>query len=97
MGWLLDFCPADYREYAGWLKNPVALAWLAQRHIAGQIEVMRQAYREVRVELGPHVTPGALTEVMGHLEAEGLRLRAARRSAELIREALEGKTFVPRL
>ena len=24
--WLLDFCPADYRAYAGWRRNPVALA-----------------------------------------------------------------------
>ncbi len=97
LGWLLDYCPADYRGYAGWLKNPVALAWLAQRHIAGQVEVMRQAYREARIELGPHVTPEALAEIMAQLEAEGLRLRAARRGAELIREALEGKTFTPRL
>ncbi len=97
MEWLLDYCPADYRGYAGWLKNPVALAWLTQRHIAGQVEVLRQAYREVRIELGPHVTPEALAEIMSHLEAEGLRLRAARRGAQLIREALEGKTFVPRL
>ena len=97
MGWLLEYCPADYRGYAGWLKNPVVLAWLAQRHVAGQLEVMRQAYREARVELGPLIAPEALAEVMRHLEAEGLRLRAARRGTELIREALEGKTFVPRL
>ena len=97
VAWLLDQCPSEYRGYAGWRKNPVALAWLAQRHIAGQVEVMRQAYREVRVELGSHVTPEALAEIMAHLEAEGLRLRAARRAAELLREAFEGKAFVPRL
>ena len=64
VAWLLDNCPPDYRLYAGWRKNPVALAWLADRHIDGQIAAMRQAYREARVELGPHVTTEALTEIM---------------------------------
>jgi hypothetical protein len=97
VAWLLDQCPPDYRRYAGWRKNPVALAWLAQRHIAGQVTVMRQAFREARVEIGPDVTPEALAEIMGQLEAEGLRLVAARRSAQLIHEALQGKRFIPRL
>ncbi len=97
VGWLLDHCPPDYRAYAGWRKHPVALAWLAQRHIAGQVEVIRQAYREARVEIGPHVTPEALAAILGHLEAEGLRLVAARRAAELVHEAMQGKRFVPRL
>ncbi|HRW17828.1 MAG TPA: hypothetical protein P5181_03180 [Dermatophilaceae bacterium] len=95
--WLLDHCPADYRRYAGWRRHPVALAWLAQRHIGGQIEVMRQAYREARVEIGPLVTPEALAEVMTAIEAEGLRLVAARRAAELLHEALQGRVFIPRL
>ena len=75
VAWLLDNCPPDYRLYAGWRKNPVALAWLADRHIDGQIAAMRQAYRE----------------------AEGLRLVAAKRSAALLLEALQGKQFIPRL
>jgi len=53
--WLLDFCPADYRAYAGWRRNPVALAWLATRHIDAQLVAMRQAYREARVRID---TPG---------------------------------------
>jgi len=75
----------------------VALAWLADRHIDGQITAMRQAYREARVGLGPHVSTEALTEIMGNLEAEGLRLVAAKRSAALLLEALQGKHFIPRL
>jgi hypothetical protein len=85
IAWLLDSCPPDYRLYAGWRKNPVALAWLADRHIDGQITAMRQAYREARAE------------IMGNLEAEGLRLVAAKRSAALLLEALQGKHFIPRL
>lgn len=97
MGWLLDQCPADYRRYAGWQKHPVALAWLTERHVAGQVEVMRQAYRDVRVQVGPQLTPEGLAEVMTAIEAEGLRLVAVRRAAGLVHEALEGKRFVPRL
>ncbi len=97
VGWLLDRCPADYRRYAALRKNPLALAWLAQRHLAGEIAVLRQAYREVRVEIGPHVTPEALAEILLALEAEGLRLVADRRGAELLHDALSGQVFVPRL
>ncbi|MFY9914325.1 MAG: hypothetical protein WAK18_06655 [Nocardioidaceae bacterium] len=95
--WLLDHCPPDYRGYAGWRKNPIALAWLADRHIDGQVAAMRQAYREARVQLGEHVTAEALAEIMANLEAEGLRLVAAKRSAALLLEAMQGKRFVPRL
>jgi len=97
IGWLLDHCPPDYRRYAGWRKNPVALAWLAQRHVAGQVAVMRQAYREARVELGDVVSPEALAEILTALEAEGLRLVAAQRSAALVHEAMRGREFIPRL
>lgn len=56
-----------------------------------------KAYREARVELGGHVTAEALAEIMTGLEAEGLRLVAAKRSAALILEAMQGKRIIPRL
>ncbi|MDQ2782913.1 MAG: hypothetical protein M3Y26_10340, partial [Actinomycetota bacterium] len=70
---------------------------LADRHIDGQVGAMRQAYREARVGLGPHVTTEALSEIMANLEVEGLRLVAAKRSSSLLLEALQGKRFIPRL
>jgi hypothetical protein len=97
VSWLLDPCPADYRGYAGWRRHPVALAWVATRHIEAQLVAMRQAYREARVELDDHVSSEGLAQILADLEAEGVRLLAARRSAQLIHEALEGKRFVPRL
>lgn len=95
--WLLDFCPADYRRYAAWRRHPVALAWLATRHIDAQLAAMRQAYREARVELGDQLGVEALAEVLADLEAEGVRLLAARRSAGLVHDALRGRRHVPRL
>ena len=97
VSWLLDHCPPDYRGYAGWRKNPVALAWVAVRHIDAQLEAMRQAYREVRVDLADVVSTEALTEIQSDLEAEGLRLRASARGAQLLYDALQGKHYVPRL
>lgn len=97
VSWLLDFCPADYRLYAGWRRQPVALAWVTTRHIDAQVVAMRQAYREVRVELGDHLTTEGLAQVLTDLETEGVRLLAARRSAGLLYEAFQGKRYVPRL
>ncbi len=97
VAWLLDHCPSDYRRYAGWRKNPVALAWVAVRHIDAQLEAMRQAYREVRIDLGDLVSTDALAEIQSDLEAEGLRLRASARGAQLLYDALQGRRYVPRL
>ena len=97
MSWLLDHCPPDYRRYAGWRKNPVALAWVSARHINAQLEAMRQAYREARVDLGDLVSTEALAQIQSDLEAEGLRLRASARGAQLLYDALRGKRYVPRL
>ena len=72
--WLLDQCPPDYRAYAGWRRHPIALAWLAGRHLDGQVVAMRDAWREARVAIGPHVPAEALTEILGQIEAEGIRL-----------------------
>ena len=97
VSWLLDHCPPDYRGYAAWRKYPVALAWVAGRHIDAQLAAMRQAYREVRVDLADLVSTEALSEIQSDLEAEGLRLRASARSAGLLYDALQGKHYVPRL
>ena len=97
MLWLLDQCPPDYRGYAGWRRHPIALAWLAGRHLDGQVVAMRDAWREARVAVGPHVPADALEDILREIEAEGMRLRAASRSTHLLQEALQGKVFAPRL
>ncbi|MFM6848029.1 MAG: hypothetical protein ACKOVB_02875, partial [Terrabacter sp.] len=67
------------------------------RHVDGQVVAMRDAWREARVAIGPHVPAEALTEILGQIEAEGIRLMAASRSVKLLHEALQGKVFAPRL
>ncbi len=49
---------------------------------------MRGAWRDVRPELGPVLPTGTLGDVLEALTSEGLRLRSALRSAELMLEAL---------
>jgi hypothetical protein len=95
--WLLDHCPPDYRMYAAWRRHPVALAWLAVRHLDAQLEAMRAAYREVRVELVDDIGPEGVTQVLADLECEGVRLVSARRAAGLLLDALRGLEFVPHL
>lgn len=95
--WLLDQCPADYRAYDVWRRHPEALAWIAARHVAGEVEAMRSAYRVARIDLAEWVPPEALPEVIDALESEGLRLRAVAHAASLVWEAMTGKRYVPRL
>lgn len=94
--WLLDQCPADYRSYAAWRRHPVALAWVTVRHLQAQLAGMREAWRDVRPELGPVLPTGSLGDVLGSLTQEGLRLRAALRSAELVLEALRARAPISR-
>lgn len=88
VSWLFDQCPADYRAYRAWRRHPVALAWVAVRHLRAELDAMRGAWRDVRPELGPMLPEGSLGDVLGSLTQEGLRLRAALRGAELVLEAL---------
>lgn len=97
VSWLLDLCPPDYRGHGVLRRHPVALAWLAEHHVDAQVEAMRQAYRTVRVDLAEDLPAGTVDAVLVCLEHEGLRLRAAQRGIALVREALVGAVFVPRL
>lgn len=97
MPWLLDQCPAEYRSYPVWRRHPEALAWIAARHVAGEVEAMRSAYRVARVELGEVLPAEAVPQVVQALEAEGLRLRAVAHAADLVWQAMSGTRFVPRL
>lgn len=97
VSWLLDLCPAEYRGHAVLRRHPVALAWLADQHVAAQVEAMRAAYRCARLDLGEVLPAGTIHAVLVCLEHEGLRLRAAQRGIALIREVLDGNVFIERL
>jgi len=97
VNWLLDVVPPDYRLHGVLVRHPVALATLARHHLAACVEGARQGYRSARAELGDDLPPGGLAAVLSAYQAEGQRLVATARAADLIGRALRGETFVPQL
>lgn len=97
VGWLLDLCPADYRGHGALTGRPVALAWVAGRHVEAALAGVRRALSGVRSALGDVVDPPGLAQVIEALEVEQARLLAAGRGVALVEEALRGHRHVPRL
>jgi hypothetical protein len=97
VAWLLEVVPSDYRLHGVLVRHPVALAALARHHLAACVEGARQGYRCARAELGKDLPPSGLTAVLAAYQAEGRRLVATARGAELVSRALHGETFVPQL
>lgn len=97
VSWLLEVVPPDYRLHGVLVRHPVALAALARHHLVACVEGARQGYRCARAELGKDLPPSGLTAVLAVYQAEGRRLVAAARAAELVSRALHGETFVPQL
>jgi hypothetical protein len=97
VSWLLDVVPPDYRLHGILVRHPVALAALARHHLAACVEGARQGYRTARAELGKDLPPSGLVAVLEAYRAEGRRLVAAAKAADLVSRALRGETFVPQL
>lgn len=97
LNWLLDLCPPEYRGYPVLFRHPAVLAWLAGRHVDGQLDAIRRALASARAELAAVVPPPALTETLEVVESEQARLVSAQRAVALVAQALRGVRFVPRL
>ncbi len=95
-GWLLDLCPARFRDHDVLRRHPRALAPLAQRHVEAQVQVLHDSLAMVRAELADAVDARTLDEVVAALEAESAALLADRRSVGLVARALTGEQFVRR-
>lgn len=88
--WLLDAGPGDLRG-SDLRRYPVALAAHVRRLIGAELDATRASYARARTELGSVLPPDALSAVQQALEAEGARLLALCREAELVQEALDGR------
>ena len=97
VAWLLDQCPPDYRAHRALRAHPVALAWLAERHVLAQGKANTAARGTVRAELREMLAAHELEAVVTALEHEHARLLAAHRGVRLIGDALRGIAYVPRL
>ncbi len=97
MAWLLGVVPPDYILHGVLRRHPVALAALARHHLKASVEGARNGYRTARVELGPHLPPGAVEAVLTAYRQEGTRLAHAADAAGLVERALHGEVFVPQM
>jgi hypothetical protein len=95
--WLLDQCPADYRAYPALRRQPVALAWLALRHVTAQGQANSAARSSARAELREDLVPEALDAFLVALDREHARLLGVHRAVRLVGDALRGLQYVPRL
>jgi hypothetical protein len=95
--YLLDHCPSEYRAYPALTHHPVALAWLALRHVTAQGQANTAARSAVRAELREDLDPAALEGVMVALDREHARLLGVHRAVRLVGDALRGLRYVPRL
>ncbi len=97
VAWLLDVIPPDYRVHGVLRRHPVALAVLACHHLAACVQGARQAYRCARTELGDVLPPQGIDAVLAAYRAEGSRLVATERAADLVSRGLRGEVFSPQL
>jgi HEAT repeat protein len=95
--WLLDQCPHEYRRYPSLVHHPVALAWLAARHVLAQGQANTAARSAVRADLSRLLDARAVDGVLTALEHEHARLLAVHRAVGLVGDALRGLRYVPRL
>src|SRR3954451_10775033 len=95
--YLLDCCPPDFRGRSTLVRHPVVLAAFAGHCVAGQRRATVDGLGAARAELEDRVPPEVVTEAIDIWHAEEARLARVQRSVDLLRRALQGERFVPRL
>ncbi len=96
-GWLFDLCPADLRAHEVLQRQPVVLAYVAQRHVAAALRATEESVATLRADLRDAVPPEALAEALDALQRERARLAATARAVDLVADALRGRRYRPRL
>ena len=94
---MLDQCPPDYRAHRALTGQPVALAWLAARHVVAQGRANTAERAAARDELRDSLDARAVEGLITVLEHEHARLLATHRAVGLVHDALRGLDYVPRL
>ena len=97
VGWLLDQCPPEYRQYDGLRRHPVVLARFAAFHVEASIQAAQRGISEARVNLRDVLPTEVVEGAIGMWEREGARLLTVRRAVGLIDEAFRGHRFRARL
>ena len=95
--WLLDLAPPEFRSHEVFRRHPLVLAWVVQHYVDAALDASRAAYASARAELASAVAPEVVSETLRALEFEGVRLATVQRQVAMVREALAGGTWRPRL
>lgn len=97
ISYLLDCCPADFRDYPVLRRHPVVLAQFATQVLEGQVEAGQRGLAGARLQLRDHVAPHVVEQAVQAWHREIERLRQRQRGVALVDDALRGCAFVPRL
>lgn len=97
VSYLLDCCPPDFRAHPMFRRHPLVLATFATHCVRGQQRAAADGLADVRQDLGERVEPHVVDQAVDIWQAEVARLARVERSVDLIRRALLGERFVPRL
>jgi hypothetical protein len=95
VAWLLDQVPGDWREHEVLRRHPVLLARLAAGETAASLEATRAGWRTLRRDAGRRLPPEVVEEVMAAYERQGARFNQRTREVDAVRQALDGKRWVP--
>ena len=95
VAWLLDQVPGDWREHEVLRRHPILLARLAAGETAASLEATRAGWRTLRRDVGRRLPPEVVEEVMAAYERQGARFNQRTREVDAVRQALDGKRWVP--
>ncbi|QDP96635.1 hypothetical protein FOE78_12570 [Microlunatus elymi] len=95
--YLIDCCAPDFRRYAVLTRYPVVLAGFAQHCVSGERRAAADAVGLVRTELEDQVGPEVIAAAVDAWQSELARLARVEREVGLLRRALSGERFVPKL
>jgi hypothetical protein len=98
VSWLLDQVPGEWRAHDVLRRYPTLLARLAAGETAASLEATREGWRTLRRDAGrggAKLPPEVVEEAMAAYERQGIRLVELQRQVDAVRNAIDGRTWVP--
>lgn len=98
VAWLLDLVPGDWREHDVLRRHPTLLARLAAGQNTASLEATRDGWRTLRRDVGrggARLPPDVVDEAMAAYERQGARMVELTRQIDAVRQAIDGRTWVP--
>lgn len=96
VGWLLDRLPPEFRT-SQMRKHPVILAEAAVHHSRATLDGVRDTYRGLRAATRDLLPQEQIDSGLVALEALAAQFSKVEREVELVRAALRGASWRPRL